>query len=142
LGAALGHSGGAAGPARAASPAHGDRRAVPPHVPRAWARSGVATDGTALIDIALRLRAPDRLALDLRLAGRSLSGGGISVARSQITLGPASDPARFAGRLETLRGSTLDARVEPARGRAIRLHAVLDLRDAGRVTATVYGVPA
>jgi sulfoxide reductase heme-binding subunit YedZ len=104
--------------------------------------SGTAPDGTALVDIALRLRAPRRLALDLRLAGRPLPGGGLSVARSQVTLGPASDPARYAGRLETLRGSTLDARVDPVRGRPIRLHAVLALRRDGHVTAVVSGVPA
>ena len=104
--------------------------------------SGTAPDGTALVDIALRLHAPRRLALDLRLAGSPLPGGGISVARSQVTLGPTSDPARYAGRLETLRGTTLDARVDPVRGRPIRLHAVLDLRRDGRVTAVVSGVPA
>jgi hypothetical protein len=103
--------------------------------------SGTAADGTALVDIALRLRAPARLALDLRLAGSALPGGGISVARSQVTLGPAGDPARYAGRLESLRGTTLDARVDPVRGRPIRLHAVLDLRGR-RVTATVRGAPA
>jgi hypothetical protein len=53
-----------------------------------------------------------------------------------------SDPARYAGRVESLRGATLDARVDPVRGRAIRLHAVLDLRARGRVTATVRGAPA
>jgi hypothetical protein len=109
---------------------------------RGRVRSGTAADGTALIDIALRLHAPARLALDVRLAGRALPSGGISVDRSQVTLGPVSDPARYAGRLETLRGTTLDARVDPVRGRAIRVHAVLDLRADGRVTATVRGVPA
>jgi sulfoxide reductase heme-binding subunit YedZ len=104
--------------------------------------NGFAADGTALIDIALRLRAPMRLALDLRLAGRALPGGGVSVARSQVTLGPASDPARFAGRVESLHDTTLDARVEPVRGRAIAVHAVLDLRADGSVTATVRGAPA
>jgi sulfoxide reductase heme-binding subunit YedZ len=107
---------------------------------RGHVHSGTAADGTALVDIALRLRAPAHLALDLRLAGSALPGGGISVARSQVTFGPASDPARYAGRLESLRGTTLVARVDPVRGRAIRLHAVLDLRG-DRVTAAVRGVP-
>jgi hypothetical protein len=123
--------------------------ASPPPVPLTFhargqgrMHSGTAPDGTALVDIALRLHTPRRLALDLRLAGSPLPGGGINVARSQLTLGPASDPARYAGRLETLRGTTLDARVDPVRGRGIRLHAVLDLRGDGRVTASVRGVPA
>jgi sulfoxide reductase heme-binding subunit YedZ len=105
-------------------------------------RSGTAADGTALVDIALRLRTRAHLTLDLRLAGRPLPGGGLSVERSQVTLGPATDPARYAGRLESLRGTTLDARVAPVRGRAIQLHAVLVLRRGGQVTATVRGVPA
>lgn len=100
-------------------------------------RGGVAADGTALVDIALRLRSNTPLALDARLAGR-----GVGVARSQATLGPASDPARYIGRLVSLRGTVLDASVRPVRGRAIRLHAVLRLQHGGRVLASVHGGPA
>ena len=59
------------------------------------------------------------------------------VARSQVTLGPASDPARYVGRLETLRGSRLEARLRPAQGRPVRLSAVLGLGEDGRATASV-----
>jgi DMSO/TMAO reductase YedYZ heme-binding membrane subunit len=103
-------------------------------------RSGIAGDGTALVDIALRLADGSHATLDVRLAGSPLAGGGVSVARSQVTLGPAEDPARYIGRLVSLDGTTLDARVRPARGRAVRVHALLDLGNSiggGPVSATV-----
>ena len=102
-------------------------------------RTGVGTDGTALADIALQTSKP-RATLDIRLAGQPTGGGGIQVARSQITFGPPGDPARYIGRLVSLGGSTLEARLRPAHGHALRVHAVLDLGAGvqnGPVSATV-----
>lgn len=102
--------------------------------------SGVNRDRTALVDIALRLKSPAAAILDVRLAGQPLAGGGIQVDRSQITLGPRGDPARYIGRLETLDGAKFVARLRPARGRAVRVNVVLDVgRDVaqGPVSATV-----
>jgi DMSO/TMAO reductase YedYZ heme-binding membrane subunit len=102
-------------------------------------RSGVAGDGTALVDIALRVADGSHATLDIRLAGSPLAGGGVSVDRSQVTFGPPSDPARYIGRLVTLDGTTLDARLRPAHGRAVRVHALLNLGNGGSgpVSATV-----
>jgi hypothetical protein len=103
-------------------------------------RSGVTRDGTALVDIALRMTDGSRAALDVRLQGQPLNGGGLRVARSQVTLGPPGDPARYIGRLVSLSGTTLDARVLPAAGRALRVHALLDLGGSiqgGPVSATI-----
>lgn len=103
-------------------------------------RSGVTRDGTALVDIALRMTDGSRAALDVRLQGQPLDGGGLRVARSQVTLGPPGDPARYIGRLVSLSGTTLDARVRPAAGRALRVHALLDLGGSiqgGPVSATI-----
>ncbi len=107
---------------------------------RGTLRSGVTRDGTALVDIALRMTDGSRAALDVRLQGVPLDGGGLRVARSQVTLGPPGDPARYIGRLLTLDGTTLDARVRPASGRALRVHALLDLGgniQGGPVSATI-----
>ena len=80
------------------------------------------------------------LALDIRLAGSALPGGGVSVARSQVTLGPASDPARYAGRARLAAGTTLDARVDPVQGRAVRAaRACSTYSRTGGVTASVRG---
>jgi sulfoxide reductase heme-binding subunit YedZ len=103
-------------------------------------RSGVTRDGTALVDIALRMTGGSRAALDVRLQGQPIDGGGLRVARSQVTFGPPADPARYIGRLVSLSGTTLDARVLPAAGRALRVHALLDLAGSiqgGPVSATV-----
>jgi hypothetical protein len=102
-------------------------------------RSGIARDGTALVDIALRVADGSHATLDVRLAGSPLSGGGVSVQRSQVTLGPPGDPARYIGRLVSLDGTTLDARLRPAHGRAVRVHALLNLGNGGSgpVSATV-----
>jgi sulfoxide reductase heme-binding subunit YedZ len=103
-------------------------------------RSGISSDGTALIDIALRLPGASHGRLDVRLEGQPLDGGGVRVQRSQVTLGPRADPARYIGHVVSLSGTTLDARVQPAHGRAVRVHAILDLGTSaggGPVSATV-----
>jgi sulfoxide reductase heme-binding subunit YedZ len=125
-------------PTARASPA----RLPIPFATRARGRlhSGIGHDGTALVDIALRLTAPAPALLDVRLAGPPLAGGGVQVARSQVTLGPRGDPARYIGRLETLDGARLVARLRPARGRPLRLRVDLDLGggvSGGPVSAAV-----
>jgi hypothetical protein len=105
---------------------------------RGTLRSGIDRDGTALIDIALRVKG--RGTLDVRLQGQPLDGGGIRVSRSQVTFGPTGDPDRYIGRLVSLDGTTLDARVRPLRGRAVRVRALLDLggnAGGGPIAATV-----
>ncbi len=107
---------------------------------RGTLRSGVANDGTALVDIRLRTRGGPEAVLDVRLSGRPVAGGGVSVSRSQVTLGPPGDPARYIGDVGTLDGSVLEARLRPLRGRALRVHIVLDLSggtSGGPVTATI-----
>jgi hypothetical protein len=125
--------------------------AAPPSLPvpftaraRGRLRSGVTNDGTALVDIRLRSRDGPAAVLDVRLSGSPLDGGGVSVSRSQVTLGPPADPARYIGRATALDGSVLEARLRPARGRALRVHVLLDLggsNDGGPVTATVTARP-
>lgn len=102
--------------------------------------SGVTRDGTALVDIALRPDDGAAAVLDVRLSGLPTEGGGVNVSHSQVTLGPPGDPARYIGRLVSLDGSTLEARLRPARGRALRVRVVLDLganTDGGTVAATI-----
>jgi hypothetical protein len=131
-------------PATAVAETHG--RPVSPaiHVPftaqaNGTLRSGVNRNGAALIDIALRLSDTSHTRLDVRLEGQPLDGGGVRVQRSQVTLGPPSDPARYIGDVVTLDDTTLDARVQPAHGQTVRVHAILDLSGGRRVSATVSG---
>lgn len=132
-------------PATAVAAAKGTARAPALRVPFSTRadgtlRSGISSDGAALIDIALRLSDPSHGRLDVRLEGQPLDGGGVRVQRSQVTLGPRADPARYIGHVVSLDGTALDARVRPVHGRAVRVHAVLDLgasAGGGPVSAAV-----
>ena len=62
--------------------------------------------------------------------------------RSAVTLGPARDPARYSGRIQTLADPTSDRIVVSADGRALRLSIQLALiGDAieGRIRGTPVG---
>ena len=68
----------------------------------------------------MRLKGGPRGVLRLRLAGQSLPGGGLRMDRSAVTLGPPRDPARYSGRVQTLREDVLSALVGSPEGRAVR----------------------
>ena len=107
---------------------------------RGTLRSGVGTTGPRWWTSWLRTRGAPAAVLDVRLSGRPVAGGGVTVSRSQVTLGPPGDPARYIGDVATLDGSVLEARLRPVRGRALRAHIVLDLSGGtggGPVTATI-----
>src|SRR5204863_9143362 len=88
-------------------------------------------NGVTLVDIVLRTRSPEARVLDIRIAGDAVPGGGVHMTRSQVTFGPRSDPARYVGRLTSLDGTQLTARLTPLRGRALALSAAL-LVSSGR----------
>ena len=92
-------------------------------------RNGVDNRGATLVDIRLAIPAQARV-LDIRLAGAAAPGGGVRMTRSQVTLGPRWDPARYVGRLTALDGTRLSARLTPLRGRALVLNADLALDAA------------
>jgi DMSO/TMAO reductase YedYZ heme-binding membrane subunit len=89
---------------------------------------GTDSHGTALVDIALNLRSPERRRVDVRIAGVPQEGGGVAMERSQVTFGPPHDPARYVGRLIALDGTSMEARLVPLRGKALDLkaHLLLD----------------
>lgn len=114
--------------------------AIAPFDARASGRVHQGTDGRGrgLADVALQMGTAERDRLDIRLEGIPLPDGGISLRRSQVTLGPPSDPARYVGRVTSLAGSQLQARVAPLRGQPLLLHVGLTLDTAtGRAQAVV-----
>lgn len=107
-------------------------------------RQGIDNNGTALVDIALRMSRPERRRVDVRIAGTPEPGGGVELRTSQVTFGPPRDPARYVGRLTALAGTRIAARLRPLRGRAIDLRADLILDQGGgqargRVTVRPVG---
>lgn len=104
-------------------------------------RSGLVTDGTAVVDLRMRVggAGPARL-LRVRIDGQPLEGGGVSMARSAVSYGPASRPGEFQGRVQQLQDNRLEALVGARDGRALRLRIALSL-DGGVVHGDVSGTP-
>jgi sulfoxide reductase heme-binding subunit YedZ len=89
--------------------------------------NGAAADGTAVADLRMRLAGGPRGLLRIRLGGQPLSGGGLRMDRSAVTLGPPRDPARYSGRIQVLSDTVMRSLVGSADGRALRLSIDLSL---------------
>ena len=66
-----------------------------------------------LVQVDLKLRVPGQplSRFDIRIVGQPLSGGGVAMTSSRVTLGPASSPDRYVGRVTALEGTSVGARV-------------------------------
>jgi hypothetical protein len=103
-------------------------------------RNGVDANGTAVVDIRMDLSGGPAGVLRVRLGGVAVPGGGVQMNRSAVTLGPPTSPNEFRGRIQSLRGSDLEALVGAADGRAVRLTVNLSLGPT-TVTGQVQGTP-
>jgi DMSO/TMAO reductase YedYZ heme-binding membrane subunit len=102
--------------------------------------NGTSAGGLGVADLRMRLEGGPRGVLRLRLGGQALPGGGLQMQRSAVTLGPPHDPARYSGRIETLRNNVLSALVGSPDGHAVRLTVELTL-SGGSVAGQVRGTP-
>lgn len=102
--------------------------------------NGAASDGTAVADLGMRLGGGPRGVLRIRLGGQPLPGGGLSMDRSAVTLGPPRDPARYSGRIQVLNDTVMRSLVGSADGRAVRLTIELSL-TGDAVDGRVQGAP-
>ena len=103
-------------------------------------REGTSVDGTAVVDLRLRLRGQPDGVLRIRLGGSALPGGGLSMQRSAVTLGPPARPTEYEGKVQFLQDNFLRAEVGSTDGRAVRLSVSLSV-DGGSVSGTVSGRP-
>jgi sulfoxide reductase heme-binding subunit YedZ len=107
---------------------------------RGAVRQGLSRSGMVVVDLRMHLTGGPPGSLRVRLAGQPARGGGVVMDRSAVTLGPPSAPGQLQGRISALNGSTLEALVGSADGRAERLH--LQLALSGRaVQGTISGHP-
>lgn len=91
----------------------------------------------------MRLRVPvrrlDRLAI--RIDGQPLSGGGVEMTESRVTLGTTANPTLYSGRITGLEGTNVAATVRGSQG-ALSLLAELHIDPrSGTVTGTVSAKP-
>jgi hypothetical protein len=102
--------------------------------------NGTSSSGLGVADLRMRLEGGPRGVLRLRLGGQALPGGGLRMDRSAVTLGPPRDPARYSGRIQTLRNNVLSALVGSSDGQAVRLTVELNL-SGNSVGGQVRGTP-
>lgn len=106
-------------------------------------RQGQSSDGLAVVDLSLTASGQRLDALDIRIVGQPLQGGGIRMTRSGLTLGSTANPAQYSGRVTALDGTDLAAQLRDSSGSAIKLAAQLQIDpSAGSVSGTVRVGPA
>jgi sulfoxide reductase heme-binding subunit YedZ len=106
-------------------------------------RQGQRANGSAEVDITLSAGAQRLSALDIRLFGQPLQGGGIQMQTSEVTLGTSADPTAYRGTVVALDGSNIAAVVHDSRGRRLRLLAKLTIDPAtGNATGMLTAGPS
>ncbi len=104
---------------------------------------GESNGGQATIELKLTISGQHLGALDVRILGQPVPGGGVEMTDSRVTLGPSSNPVEYRGRVTSLEGTSLSARVHGANGSGLQILAQLQLDSgAGSVTGTVRVAPA
>jgi methionine sulfoxide reductase heme-binding subunit len=103
-------------------------------------REGASAGGLEVVDLKLRLDGSPDGVLRIRLGGPALSGGGLRMDRSAVTLGPPGSPSEYQGRVDFLQDTVLRAKVGSAAGRALRLDVNLSI-EGDTVEGTVNGSP-
>ena len=96
-----------------------------------------------LVQVELELTASGQplSALDIRIDGHPLGGGGVAMSASRVTLGTGSDPMLYRGRLTGLEGTNVAATVRGTHGR-LSLVAQLQIDPrSGAVSGTLSARP-
>ena len=105
-------------------------------------RQGPLGDGLYGVDITLSLSGQNLSALDIRLRGEQLEGGGIQMSSGEVTLGTVSNPTQYRGPVTGLQGSNVQARVRDSSGSTLGVLAQLQIDTAGgQASGTVTATP-
>jgi DMSO/TMAO reductase YedYZ heme-binding membrane subunit len=107
---------------------------------RGTLRQSTGADGSAVVNLRMRLIGGPPGVLRVRIAGTTAAGGGVTMDRSAVTLGSPSAPGELKGEIDALQGTSLQALLRSARGTAIRVRADLTL-TGDTVGGTVSGRP-
>jgi sulfoxide reductase heme-binding subunit YedZ len=118
-------------------------------VPRAFTAQATGTvsqsqlsSGLVQVDLHLALSGQSLSALDIRLDGQPLGGGGVAMSSSTVTLGQGTNPALYTGQVTGLEGSNVHARVRGRNG-SLAVTALLQIdQNSGTVTGSVNARPA
>jgi hypothetical protein len=99
------------------------------------------SDG-AIVELNLRLGGGATGQMRIRLGGSALPGGGLSLTGSQVDLTGPGMPSALGGKVESLLGGQIVARVSDVSGKVMQLRADLSIdQSSGAVTGTLTGTP-
>jgi sulfoxide reductase heme-binding subunit YedZ len=127
-------------PASSPATAAGSSTAFTAQVSGSVAQSQLS-NGLVQVDLKLKVAGQSLDTLELRIEGQPLNGGGVAMSASSVTIGPASDPTRYSGRVTALEGTSIGARVRGAPG-SLALVAQLQIDPrSGSVTGTLTSRP-
>ncbi len=99
-------------------------------------------NGLVQVDLRLALAGQPLNALDIRIDGHPLGGGGVEMTSSTVTLGTAATPTLYSGRVTALEDTTVQARVSGTR-RSLTLLTRLEIDPrSGSVIGTLRAQPA
>lgn len=106
------------------------------------ATQGELANGLAEVNIPLAVAGQQLSALDIRIAGQPLGGGGLAMTSSSVTLGTSSNPIQYRGSVTALNGTKIQASVSDASGATLTLLAQLQVNPrSGAVTGTLTASP-
>jgi Ferric reductase like transmembrane component len=101
------------------------------------------TGGLVSVDVALRAASNSIGAVDVRIVGEPLAGGGVQMSSGSVTAGPASEPASYRGAIDALQGTRVGARVSSQAGRTLDLELTLSITPGtNSVDGTLEVTPA
>jgi sulfoxide reductase heme-binding subunit YedZ len=88
-------------------------------------RDGQTSDGLASVDLQMTFEGKSPGAIDIRIVGQPVQGGGVQMTQSAVTLGPSSNPGAYSGRVVALQGQRVLATATDSAGRSLRLDLAL-----------------
>jgi hypothetical protein len=99
--------------------------------------------GQVTVNIATTFSGPPGGQLEIAIEGQALSGGGVSLSSSHVTLGSSGAPALYRGRIVELSGNHILAAARGSDGRELSLDISLEGHPAaGTVSGTMAASPA
>jgi hypothetical protein len=105
-------------------------------------RQGQLASGAVEVELALTIAGQQLSALDVRIEGDPVDGGGVQMTASAVTLGTSSAPTLYRGTVTGLEGANIAARVTTIGGASMALIANLNIgAGSGTVTGTVNARP-
>ena len=100
-----------------------------------------AANGLVTVNIPLTVANPTLGALDVRIVGTPLAGGGVQMTSSAVTIGPAATPALYGGSITALNGTDIGARVASVNGHSLALAIALRIDASGSASGTLQVTP-